>query len=407
MSVRFLQLHALTSYPASLLNRDDAGFAKRIRFGGALRTRISSQCLKRHWRNAEGVFALGGASDDMAPSVRSRATFDLRIRHALIDETGNVEPIAEPIATQLVKDLMAKALGESKKAKEKKSSADKDTLESLRTEQVTVLGEPEVAYLIALARQAAKGAETPAAASKNLDAMFKDKSLKANVDALKLACGLDAALFGRMITGDLFARGDAAVHVAHAMTVHAEATEPDYFAVVDELMHDAGELGAGHVNVAELTTGLFYTYVVVDLPLLVSNIEGCKASDWASADHTRAREVVRRLVGLMATQSPGAKRGATAPYAYAQLMLAELGVHQPRTLANAFLDPVEARNGGLMGNAQRALGQHLSGIDAMYGATSRRACAAVDPGEVAAALSAEGPLNLAALANWAAADWTE
>jgi len=46
----FLQIHALTSYPAALLNRDDVGFAKRIPFGGATRTRISSQCLKRHWR---------------------------------------------------------------------------------------------------------------------------------------------------------------------------------------------------------------------------------------------------------------------------------------------------------------------------------------------------------------------
>ena len=46
---RFLQIHTLTSYPASLLNRDDAGFAKRMPFGDATRTRISSQCLKRHW----------------------------------------------------------------------------------------------------------------------------------------------------------------------------------------------------------------------------------------------------------------------------------------------------------------------------------------------------------------------
>ena len=32
---RFLQIHTLTSYPASLLNRDDAGFAKRMPFGDA------------------------------------------------------------------------------------------------------------------------------------------------------------------------------------------------------------------------------------------------------------------------------------------------------------------------------------------------------------------------------------
>ena len=45
MNDRFLQIHFLTSYAATLLNRDDAGFAKRIPFGGVVRTRISSQCL--------------------------------------------------------------------------------------------------------------------------------------------------------------------------------------------------------------------------------------------------------------------------------------------------------------------------------------------------------------------------
>ena len=44
---RFLQIHTLSPYTAALLNRDDSGLAKRLPYGGALRTRISSQCLKR------------------------------------------------------------------------------------------------------------------------------------------------------------------------------------------------------------------------------------------------------------------------------------------------------------------------------------------------------------------------
>ena len=68
---RFLQIHTLHSYPAALLNRDDSGLAKRMPFGGAVRTRISSQCLKRHWRMAEDEFAIHsipGAQE----AVRSR-----------------------------------------------------------------------------------------------------------------------------------------------------------------------------------------------------------------------------------------------------------------------------------------------------------------------------------------------
>ena len=50
MNPRFLQLHTLTGYSATLLNRDDVGRAKRLPFGGYDRIRVSSQCLKRHWR---------------------------------------------------------------------------------------------------------------------------------------------------------------------------------------------------------------------------------------------------------------------------------------------------------------------------------------------------------------------
>ncbi|MFN8994607.1 MAG: type I-E CRISPR-associated protein Cas7/Cse4/CasC, partial [Pseudomonadota bacterium] len=36
---RFIQIHSLHNYPAALLNRDDAGLAKRLPYGNATRTR--------------------------------------------------------------------------------------------------------------------------------------------------------------------------------------------------------------------------------------------------------------------------------------------------------------------------------------------------------------------------------
>ena len=68
---RFLQIHTLTSYPAALLNRDDSGLAKRLPYGGSLRTRISSQSLKRHWRMADDPHALH-AIDGADAAFRSR-----------------------------------------------------------------------------------------------------------------------------------------------------------------------------------------------------------------------------------------------------------------------------------------------------------------------------------------------
>ena len=49
---KFLQLHLLTAYPPSNLNRDDTGRPKSAMFGGVQRLRVISQSLKRAWREA-------------------------------------------------------------------------------------------------------------------------------------------------------------------------------------------------------------------------------------------------------------------------------------------------------------------------------------------------------------------
>ena len=50
---RFIQIHALTVYAPSNLNRDDTGRPKTAKFGGAERLRISSQALKRAIRTSD------------------------------------------------------------------------------------------------------------------------------------------------------------------------------------------------------------------------------------------------------------------------------------------------------------------------------------------------------------------
>ena len=52
---RFVQLHLLTFYPPSNLNRDDTGKPKTAIVGGATRLRISCQALKRAWRTSDIV----------------------------------------------------------------------------------------------------------------------------------------------------------------------------------------------------------------------------------------------------------------------------------------------------------------------------------------------------------------
>ncbi len=396
---RFLQIHTLTSYPGSLLNRDDVGFAKRIPFGGVERVRVSSQCLKRHWRRSDSEHALqhlqvAGGPAPMA--IRSRRTIRERVYDPLVAE--RIPPaVAEAVCEAL--------LGEISKGKRKggdRPAEDEDEAGTageklLRTEQVTVIGEPEVEYFRSLAREIAAGATDGKSAEKAAAARLKTEGK--NVQALKLGAGLDAALFGRMVTGDLLARCDAAIHVAHSMTVHGGFFETDYFSAVDDLQ-GPGETGSGHINTSELTSGLFYGYVVVDLPLLVSNLEGSPREAWREADRALAAAVVARLVHLIATVSPGAKLGSTAPYAHAAMVLAESGNAQPRTLANAFLAPVHAR-GELLAASYRALARHLEELDGMYGRSTARRLAALGPDETLLARVDES-LDLPGLARWAA-----
>lgn len=389
MNNRFIQIHFLTSYPAALLNRDDAGFAKRVPFGGATRTRISSQCLKRHWRTFEGDYALSELGD---LSIRSRLTFERFV----------VEPLAkehpESIVRAATEAIMAGVLGQSAKAAKKKAD-EEDSEKAIETGQITVLGKPEVDYLRQLVQEICVHAgDDPKAAAKYVK--DKQKEWKANLAAVGDA-GIDAALFGRMVTSDILARRDAAIHVAHAMTVHAEASESDYFSAIDDLRRSDDTLGSGHIGTVELTSGLYYGYVVVDVPLLVSNLMGGKAKDANDEDRELAGKVVQHLVHLVTTVSPGAKLGSTAPYAYAHWVMVEAGKSQPRTLANAFLQPVRERP-DLLANSYDAIASYLAATDKMYGASATRVAAAIHPTEKLAS-TIEMKDGIAQVASWAAA----
>lgn len=386
---RFVQIHTLTSYPGVLLNRDDAGFAKRLPFGGTTRTRVSSQCLKRHWRTFTGEGSIHDLGIPM--SVRSRRTFERFVYEPLVD-VGVVPELARAATAA----LMEVSLGESKTAKAKKAKDAEDGTpdDALHTPQVTVLGHPEVSYLLEVGRQVCSEFGEVKEVAAAIKERLGKKEGKKNMEALRAAgAGLDAALFGRMVTSDILARGDAAVHVAHAFTVHAQEVETDYFSALDDLLGRAGEeeLGSGHIGTAELTSGLFYGYVVVDVPLLRANL---------GAHGVLAGDVIGSLVRLVATVSPGAKLGSTAPYAYAQCVMVEAGSAQPRTLANAFQSAISTR-GDVLANTYEALTRHCREYDGVYGAPAHRQVIGLgEASALRAAIGAGELTTLRALQEW-------
>lgn len=361
---RFIQIHTLHNYPGALLNRDDAGLAKRLPYGDAIRTRISSQCLKRHWRVADDHFALENLGVPMA--VRSRVTLDL-IRKRLI-EAGLSETLAQSAGEGLRDAGLLDKGGKESKGKE-----------ALETGQAVLMGCAEIDYLVKRCAELAQE-NTEAKALKTAIAKFV-KDEKTNIAALKHGSGLESALFGRMVTSDVLASRDAAVYVAHAFTVHEAQVENDYFTVVDDLLREAGEQGSAGIFDTELASGLYYGYVVVDVPQLIANLEGEKAKDWATLPAEKrelAGRVVQHLLHLIATVSPGAKRGSTAPFEWAKFLLVEVGDWQPRSLAGAFQNALPLNQPAIRESAVQMLTDEIGKLDEAYGATLDRRFLALD-----------------------------
>ena len=385
----FLQIHTLTPYTGVLLNRDDVGFAKRLPVGGVTRTRISSQCLKRHWRQHDGPDGVRSVND-VKLAVRSRESFDELVRQRLVG-AGVAEDVAFAL-TEAIMDHVGLKLDD--KAKKKGKTA---------TGQVTVLGPKELDYLLGEARELVQevSGDTDKKLQKSakdaVTARSKDKDWKKNLKAL--GAGLDVALFGRMVTGDIFAGTDAAIHVAHAFTVHSELSESDYFSAMDDLLEERGEVGSGHINTQELNSGLFYGYVVVDVPLLVSNLNGTHRASWRDGDRSLAGTVVEQLLKTITTVTPGAKLGSTAPYSRASFACVETSEQQPCTFANAFLKPVAVADSSLA-EALRVLDAHVAKVDEAYGFDGKRAHLSIADTEVS---SFGEQVNLSTLAQFASA----
>ena len=363
-SPRFLQIHTLHTYTGALLNRDDSGLAKRMPFGGAYRTRISSQCLKRHWRTA----------DTDPHSLHRIDGADLAYRSRKIVQDLIIAPLEGKYPADVVDAI--------KSAFQVAVYGDKGNT----SRQVILLGEAEIAWLAAEAEKLAAAAGTAKAAAAAVKQWTAD--FKTNIKAMREGCalpgGLTGALFGRMITSDRAANIEAPIHVAHSFTVHAEEAESDYLTAVDDLQ-DEEEAGAGTIQDTEITSGLYYGYVVIDLPGLIRNCAG---------NRDLVTQVVYNITHLIAEVSPGAKLGSTAPYGRAELMLIESGDRQPRSLAAAYRKPV----GYDLEDAVAELDKHLAQLDATYETGEARRYLSL----ASADLSGVERTSLKGLAEWAA-----
>jgi len=320
----FIQLHLLTSYPPSNLNRDDLGRPKTAIMGGKTRLRVSSQSLKRAWRTSD-LF-----TEALKGHIGTRTkTMGVEVYNAL-----KGKDVAEGNAKTWAKQV-AEVFGKAKKANAAKP------LEELEIEQLAHFSPEEKNAMFALADKLAASNSAPSA--DDLKLLQKNHS------------AADIAMFGRMLASSPAFNTEAAVQVAHAITVHDVAVEDDYFTAVDDLNSREEDLGAAHIGETEFGAGVFYHYICINRDLLEQNL----------GEKELANKALAALVEAAAKVAPNGKQNSFASRAYASYILAEKGDQQPRSLSVAFLKPVRGED--ILGKAIAEIETKRTNMEAAYG----------------------------------------
>ena len=332
---RFIQLHVLTAYPPSNLNRDDTGRPKTALVGDALRLRVSSQSLKRAWRTSE-VF-------------ESAVGQHLGTRTKMVGVEVFNTLIAAGIADKPAREWGRAIAGTFGKLKADKKS---ENNEDLHIEQLAHLSPAELASIDALTKACA--ARNSAPEPEELKLLRKPRA------------AVDIAMFGRMLADTPAFNMEAAVQVAHAITVHKSAVEDDFFSAVDDLNLGLEDKGAGHIGERGYGAGLFYLYICINRELLLENLGGDKAL---------TDQALEALLHAITQVSPTGMQNSFASRAHASYLLAEKGPQQPRSLVQAFLKPVKTHGErDMLALAVEALTQRCDNFDKVYGACADSRC---------------------------------
>jgi CRISPR system Cascade subunit CasC len=316
---QFIQLHTLTSYAPSNLNRDDLGRPKTAKMGGFDRLRISSQSLKRNWRISE-VFG-----DALAGHIGTRTKrFGQTVFEAMI-AAGAKEKHAQKCAVAI-----ASVFGKGKK-------------DSLDIEQLAHISPAEQDAALTLASVLVTEEREPA--TDELDLLKSDQT------------AVDIAMFGRMLASSPAFNVEAACQVAHALSVHSVVVEDDYFTAVDDLNNGKEDTGSAHIGESGFAAALFYSNICINKTQLIENLGG---------DEALANKAIQALTEAAVKVSPKGKQNGFASRAYASYVLAEKGEQQPRSLSVAFLKPVQDEDQA--GSAIAALTRQVENFDKVYGA---------------------------------------
>lgn len=346
-----VEVHALQNVPPSNLNRDDTGAPKSAIYGGVPRARVSSQAWKKatrkHFNESLKPAEVGVRTKRVAEVLAERIT-------ALTDSIQGPDALAAATA------VIGAATGAKLKPPQRKA------------ERAKKAGEPEPApeasYLLFLSGRQLDGlAELAVKAWPEVDAFFKDKDNRAEAKAAaNTRHSIDIALFGRMVADSTDVNVDAAVQVAHALSVHRVENESDYYTAVDDRNSTDSETGAGMIGSIDFNSATLYRFAAIDVDLLAKNL-GMGLDDEEEPSLVVRKAVEAFIEGFVASLPTG-KINTFGNHTLPDAVVVKVRSDRPISLVSAFEEPITVDQiGGHMRGACGKLAAFSREVDERYG----------------------------------------
>lgn len=307
------EIHMLKNYPPTNLNRDDTGAPKTCLFGGVMRGRVSSQCLKRSWRTSPSFRAEIG---DENLGIRTRK-LPVLVAEKLI-EMGVTQEFADAIQPRLT------GIG---------NKEGKETKDGNATAQVIFYANEDIAAVAETVKALLENCKTVKDVQK-----LKAKDIQAAVTGADVRpVTLDIALFGRMVTSDAFRDVEASMQVAHAISTNKVSVESDYFTAMDDMLSGSSmdELGAAMIGDVDFNASCYYVYASIDTDALAENLKYAENADEI------VRKAIPALLRAMAFTDPSGKQNSFAGHVMPSVVMVECKEKKISTsMVNAFVEPV-------------------------------------------------------------------
>lgn len=356
------EIHMLVNMPANCMNRDETGAPKTMMFNGTQRIRISSQCMKRAWREHESFEKELGKCAEHTRYMPKRVADELRRRG--YDETV-VNAVGSALGTDTPKD--AAAIGEWR-AKNIGFYSDADI-----NHIADVIGKMYEADPSQFANDEGKSADEKKAKKKSknsskaslseriMNAMKADARIARKEGRHPVQLTVDQALFGRMVTDDSAGEIDAAMQVAHAMSTNPALLESDFFTAVDDFLKNGGleepPAIVGHLNSQDFDSACMYIHAVIDTDQLAYNLDSKEGIG----------HIVSSIIRTMALVTPSGHQNTYEAHVPAEVIYVDQTPDNiPINLCNAFATPI-SRN--VIAKSAEALASEIDRADQSLGIT--------------------------------------